>query len=49
MTELWKDTHLCVEKELILPIAVKLSEHITDCQEFLIPKPAYIPFTNEKD
>lgn len=47
MKEIWKDTELCVEKELILPVAVKASCDITDCGEFLIAKPAYIPFTND--
>ena len=30
MKEIWKDTELCVEKELILPICVKDSHKIED-------------------
>lgn len=47
MKEIWKDTELCVEKELILPICVKDSHKIEDVQELLSPKAAYIPFTTD--
>ena len=45
MKEFWKDTGLCVEKELVLPVSVK-DCHGVDCsEELLIAKAAYIPFT----
>lgn len=47
MKEIWKDTQLCVEKELILPICVKDSHKMEDVQELLVSKPAYIPFTTD--
>ena len=47
MKEVWKDTQLCVEKELILPVAVKDSHNMENSEELLIAKPAYIPFTTD--
>ena len=47
MKEIWKDTALCVEKELILPICVKDSHNVENSGELLIAKPAYIPFTTD--
>ena len=47
MKEIWKDTELCVEKELILPICVKDSHNVENSGELLIAKPAYIPFTTD--
>lgn len=47
MKEIWKDTDLCVEKELILPICVKDSHNVENSGELLIAKPAYIPFTTD--
>ena len=47
MKEIWKDTELSVEKELILPVAVKDSRDISWAEELLIPKAAYIPFTTD--
>ena len=45
MKEIWKDTELCVEKELILPVSVKDSRDVSQREELLVPKAAYIPFT----
>lgn len=45
MKELWKDSALCVEKELILPVSVKDSRDVSCSEELLIGKEAYIPFT----
>ena len=45
MKELWKDAELCVERELVLPVCVKTSYQVDDCEELLVPKAAYIPFT----
>ena len=47
MKEILKDTELCVEKELILPICVKDSHKVDAVEELLIPKAAYIPFTTD--
>lgn len=47
MKEIWKNTELCVEKELILPICVKDSHNVENSGELLIAKPAYIPFTTD--
>ena len=47
MKENWKDTELCVEKELILPICVKDSHKVDCVQELLVPKAAFIPFTTD--
>lgn len=47
MKEMWKDTNLCVEKELILPVSVKDSCNMEGLEELLIAKPAYIPFTTD--
>ena len=44
MKEIWKDTQLCVEKELVLPVCVKDSYKIEEIGELLIGKEAYIPF-----
>ena len=44
MKELWIDTELSVEKELILPICVKASYNVENYEELMIPKAAYIPF-----
>lgn len=45
MKEIWKDTELCVEKELILPVSVKACYNVDSSEELLKPKAAYIPFT----
>ena len=45
MKEIWKDTALCVEKELILPVSVKDCFNVSDSEELLAAKAAYIPFT----
>lgn len=45
MKEFWKDTELCVEKELILPVSVKDHYKVQSSGELLVPKAAYIPFT----
>ena len=45
MKEFWKDTELCVEKEMILPTSVKYCQNVEECGELLMPKAAYIPFT----
>ena len=45
MIEKWKDTDLCVEKELILPVSVKDCYNVECSNELLQPKQAYIPFT----
>ena len=47
MKEIWKDTELCVEKELILPVSVKDYCNVDCVQELLVPKAAYIPFTTD--
>lgn len=44
MKEFWKDTELCVEKELILPVSVKDFHNVQSSDELLVPKAAYIPF-----
>lgn len=44
MKEFWKDTDLCVEKELILPVAVKDSHNMANCEELLSPKAPCISF-----
>lgn len=44
MKEFWKDTGLCVEKELVLPVSVKDCHGMGCSGELLIPKAAYIPF-----
>lgn len=44
MKEIWKNTNLQVEKELILPVCVKDSYKIEEIGELLIGKEAYIPF-----
>jgi len=48
MKEIWKDTELCVEKELILPVSVKDCLNVGCSEELLVPKAAYIPFTVDK-
>lgn len=45
MREIWKDTDLQVEKELILPVSVKDFWNVEESGELLQPKQAYIPFT----
>ncbi len=47
MKEIWKDTELCVEKELVLPVALKASYNVEFAEELLVGKPAYIPFTTD--
>lgn len=45
MKEIWKDSALCVEKELVVPVSVKDCHGVSSSQELLQPKEAYIPFT----
>lgn len=45
MIEKWKDTNLCMEKELVLPVSVKDCYNVECSNELLQPKQAYIPFT----
>ena len=47
MKEIWKDSELCVEKELILPVSVKACHNVECSEELLIAKEAYIPFTTD--
>jgi hypothetical protein len=47
MKELWNNTDLCVEKELVVPVAVKDARDISFCDELLIGKEPYIPFTTD--
>lgn len=47
MKEIWNDSERCVEKELIVPVVVKDCCNVENSQELLVPKKAYIPFTQD--
>lgn len=47
MQENWKDSGLCVQKELVLPVAVKDFNKVDSSDQLLVAKKAYIPFTSD--